>query len=551
MADFAVWTLVPGTSMCSKLAIILAGLLAASSAAAQTRASKTTNGITTVVSINQVSGHRVNGTAPKLRQTALDMALSYANLYAVTGFSGIDCTGGTDSATGLQNAINAVPDSSFLYFPSNCQLKVGSTITITDRVGLTLGSFIKQEDSTGAPSLTWTGANSGTMLDFEHSDHPRVLGLRFGTDGTHTINRFIKFDGTTGGSHIGTLAEVGFNDFIMSGQSLSTAIAISISETAKTNHENSYIHDNNIICGGGQSSTNRAIDGVTTASSTTLTSATAAFVMGDAGSRIRLSRPGLRNGQDSLFLDTTIASVTNGTTVVLSAAPTLSRTGVQITTGTSYGIGIYQGPSQNAKHTRLYSNLISYCDIGIDIAGGSVDIRHLGGGFGGTGILLGNAVVDAIIIEQFENEGDLRGIQVNGGVAPVTIIGSRIANANQLADGFYKLGSGVTLIGSASVSSCGTGLGSLNNTNAVVIGEGVNPVVLTSMTNQYACSAALVGYGRTLYGVTAINDNIGDAANSLLTFGSAKILMNNLPTSSSGLPSGSLWRNNNVLTVVP
>ena len=65
-------------------------------------------------------------------------------------------------------------------------------------------------------------------------------------------------------------------------------------------------------------------DGVTTSSNTTLTSASAAFTTADVGRTI--SGSGIPGG-------TTIASVTNGTTVVLSAAATATATGVSITIG--------------------------------------------------------------------------------------------------------------------------------------------------------------------------------------------------------------------------
>lgn len=65
-------------------------------------------------------------------------------------------------------------------------------------------------------------------------------------------------------------------------------------------------------------------DAATTSSSTTLTSATAAFTSADVGRTI--SGTGIPGG-------TTISSVTNSTTVVLSAAATATGTGVTITLG--------------------------------------------------------------------------------------------------------------------------------------------------------------------------------------------------------------------------
>src|SRR5438034_913664 len=69
----------------------------------------------------------------------------------------------------------------------------------------------------------------------------------------------------------------------------------------------------------------RYVDGSMTASSTTFTSATANFVSGDAGKHIKIYGAGATN---TTPLHTTISSVTNATTVVLSAACQRTRTSV-------------------------------------------------------------------------------------------------------------------------------------------------------------------------------------------------------------------------------
>lgn len=71
------------------------------------------------------------------------------------------------------------------------------------------------------------------------------------------------------------------------------------------------------------STVRRVLDAVTTASSTTITSATAAFVSGDVGKAITVQGAGAAG----VPLTTTIASVTNGTTAVLTAAASTSVTG--------------------------------------------------------------------------------------------------------------------------------------------------------------------------------------------------------------------------------
>lgn len=77
-------------------------------------------------------------------------------------------------------------------------------------------------------------------------------------------------------------------------------------------------------------------DGVTTAASTTVTSATAAFTAGDVGA-------GITGG--SIPAGTTIASVTNATTVVISAAATAAGTAVSLTVTASSNPGLAPLPT--------------------------------------------------------------------------------------------------------------------------------------------------------------------------------------------------------------
>ena len=70
-------------------------------------------------------------------------------------------------------------------------------------------------------------------------------------------------------------------------------------------------------------------DGDTTSTSTTVTSATAAFTSADVGSFV--TGAGIPAGA-------TIASVTNATTVVISAAATATATGVTLTITTNYAV---------------------------------------------------------------------------------------------------------------------------------------------------------------------------------------------------------------------
>jgi len=75
-------------------------------------------------------------------------------------------------------------------------------------------------------------------------------------------------------------------------------------------------------------------DGVATSGSTTFTSATAAFTGADVGATIsQTTTKGTLNQQGTIPSGTTIVSVTNGTTVVLSNAATASGTGINFLIG--------------------------------------------------------------------------------------------------------------------------------------------------------------------------------------------------------------------------
>lgn len=84
----------------------------------------------------------------------------------------------------------------------------------------------------------------------------------------------------------------------------------------------------NIINNAAVANARTVSDVSTTASSTTVTSATASFVAGDVGKAVSIYAA----GQQGVRLDTTIASVTNGTTAVLTTAPsfTLTNAGMSI-----------------------------------------------------------------------------------------------------------------------------------------------------------------------------------------------------------------------------
>lgn len=81
-----------------------------------------------------------------------------------------------------------------------------------------------------------------------------------------------------------------------------------------------------------ETATRFVTDGATTSTSTTVTSATAAFTSYDVGKKI--SGAGIPAGA-------TISSVTNATTIVISTAATVTATGVSLTIGTAEAVASY------------------------------------------------------------------------------------------------------------------------------------------------------------------------------------------------------------------
>jgi len=100
-------------------------------------------------------------------------------------------------------------------------------------------------------------------------------------------------------------------------------------------------------------------DGVTTNASTTVTSATAAFTQADKGKLI--AGTGITSG-------TTIASVTNATTVVLSAAATASGTSIAFTIGATLA---------TASYGTLAATPFKFNHAAVTVGGSSVDVTDL------------------------------------------------------------------------------------------------------------------------------------------------------------------------------
>ena len=406
---------------------------------------------------------------------------------------GVDCSGNLDSSNALQNAIDAMPDAGTIKFSVGCNVKLGTgittggcAITIADRVGVQFVSEVLVGNAGGGqtPRLEWNG-NGGTMFCVQHTDHPRYIGLSF-VDNGHKIDGFLDFDGDPV-RHIGTAGLIEYSTFESTAPN-PNYVGVSISRTATNNHENYEIYHSYFSCNG--EIVVRANDGVTTAGSSNVSSETAKFLPGDTGARIRITYPGA-------YLDTTIKTVTDGRHIVLNANVKDTQTNVTIHTGQAYGIGISNGPSQNALQQRFWHISYSNCEYGIYLVGGNADMRHINGGQSDFGIFIGAFTAEQSSIDYYESEGDARGIESDG---PLTLItNSRLSNGNQFGDGFWKFGGGMVNIQNSLLAFA-------PRANQVVIGTKGSSLV-TSISNSWNVSLALVGYDRFVTPpVTWIND---------------------------------------------
>lgn len=455
---------------------------------------------------------------------------------------GVDCTGATDATTALQAAINAAPDESNLIVPQGAKIKLSSTININNRVGLRIISDQRPKNggATDAPTFIWA-ASGGTAFSFFCCDHPGVEGFMFNGaygNGMGCPDTWLLFDGTNGvggGTKTPTQAMIHHCSFYMDAAHTGYK-AIQISPTSNSNHEDYEISDCDFVGYQDASSTvRRATDGVTTHSATSLTSATAAFVSGDAGKKIIIS---CALGS----LTTTVASVTNGTTVVLTNAWTLaSQTGATIHIGQMYGTAIYQR-GNNSFATRFRNLGVSYFATGLDLGGGSNgSIDNIGGGFNDVCISMDGGWD----ISRYDCEGDSCGILVPSSFTrPIYLRGLRIVLTNQRADGWFNFNAYCNAIINGSMIDQGPPA-----TNSMLFsnyGGGANVV---SINNIYGNGGG--GYSRSgnpAYGPKATNitnwislaDTFAEGWNSVQT------IFNNLPVSDPVLP-GSIWSDGGVL----
>ena len=426
--------------------------------------------------------------------------------------AGVDCTGGSDSTTAFQNAVNAMPDGGTLWFPVGCRMKLSSTITIRSRANVAFRST--SPGGVGScngkvPQILWT-ASGGTVFDFEYVDVPWIDGLSFLVSGASAYaNTFLNYDRSGSNPHhkTGTAGRIYNSCFSNASNTTSDFAAIYIAPTTGDNEEDFIVDNISVSCSISESAL-RSRDGSIGSSSTTMTSATANFVNGDAGKAIFLSYPGF-------FLQTTIASVRSATTIVLTTAPSITQSNVTIHTGQSYGYAIHVGNSANSLQHQFRNIGYFRCNKAIYMENGSADMHHISGGQSNYGVYI-NTLAQNTTIDFYEFEDDQRGIELVNAAGPVLVTNTRMQNGTQFGDGFVRFSGSVILMSSEVFVA--------PPANTVLIGANGNPH-LTSIGNLFTAGGinltwSQIGYNNFgLWSPTTINDNFDPSTGSPHNFG--------------------------------
>jgi hypothetical protein len=369
---------------------------------------------------------------------------------------GVDCSGVTDSTTVIQNYVNANTRSGHIRFPSACQILTSGTILLSNTINFTFDSDFSPGGGGGpVPRWLWAGGNGGTacgnntgpckfILDFEHSDHPRVEKIAFENDSLNTgwvgdagcSDGFIKFDGDPD-FFIGTAGHVLTSTFNNSTCNNPNFIAISISPTAANNHENYYIFDTTITCGA-HAPVFASRVGVTNGT-TTVTAANAPFSAGNVNRRIRITHSG---GE----FDSTIAAFVSATQVTLAGAVPWSDTNQMIHIQGGDGIGIRNGASQNAIQQVIYKYNYSQCEVGYLQQGGNASVTQAQGGQSDYGQFIGGFTAQNTQIDYPAAESNfIDQFFQSSNVAPSSLSHARWSNGFPSAVGFVIIGAAVSV----------------------------------------------------------------------------------------------------------
>lgn len=326
-----------------------------------------------------------------------------------------------------------VPNGSVIRPPTGAIYRVNDTLNFDNKQGVCIDSGVPVSAGV-APAFRWTGVG-GKLMTVSEGFKNAIKGMTFDLVAGATIDKFIESDRLSAfnGAHLfkGLYLNAGL-------QANDNFVGIDIDPGGNDNNEN-FIIEEVTINGSSDFARPRNFaskDGTISSGSTTLTSASAAFVVGDAGKVIRVGKAGV----GGITLVTTIAGFVSSTQVTLTA-PNASGNNITdafIHTGTGRGVGIRNGNNPNVKHNILSNIAIGYCNYGVHVVNGSVEIYNYGLGVCNTGLKI-DAYTEAIIVEQMVTEGNLVEIDVVNGNGSLDVRDGRGSNLSQLTEGFFKV----------------------------------------------------------------------------------------------------------------
>jgi hypothetical protein len=455
--------------------------------------------------------------------------ISVGSLFVVTGVTGVPALNGFQTAiSGTSGTIVKFQAALGLTnLPSGGSLQ-NCGITISGRTGLQFLAASKNWQNVGGNTVqfSWNG-RGGIMFCLNHDYHPVFYGLGFQLLSGKTIDEYLHFDGA--GSPTGSAGNIEWSTFNGAPQENLKFIAISISATAGTNQENYFVSHSSIQCSG-SAAVLRSVSGSITVGSPNLHSASGAnFTSADVGERIRASYA-------TGILDTKILSVSDSTSLVMADNALSTQSDVTVHTNQSYGIGVYVGPTSNAKNQQFYNMNISNCARGFDIENGSFEIHNLGGGSNDLAVYV-NQVTEPSGVSFDQSEGNMRGLFIYQGSTPISYRSVRLDLSRAEADGWIKV-AGLFDFESNRITALS---GASNMTLFSPLNK--NASVVSTTNNLYNLTFSQINYGSG--GFLSVNGDLFQG--STLQFS----ILNGLPTSASGLYPGQVWNNGGTLSIAP
>jgi hypothetical protein len=168
----------------------------------------------------------------------------------------VDCSFTRDSSAAL-NAITAAAatNGAAITLPPNCHIKLASTWRVKNLSGFTIkgisGAGNNGHYRTNVPTITWTGAAGGTMIDMEYVDGFEVTNLSIDGGGLASVG--INVDKTGAGGVVNTTDGI-FRRLLVHGNMMGGAAhagwtGLQFSIVSRDNVEDMRILDSTFYCG--------------------------------------------------------------------------------------------------------------------------------------------------------------------------------------------------------------------------------------------------------------------------------------------------------------